>query len=286
MDPYSFDTAGLDRCLVMVFAGATNLVDFIRANIQAVEANTKGSLGVIALIHLPGEETRVSLFRGGTRMDATGIDPDLDLGTASVIQTFFTRSLLSLPTGCKVAAGFRGHGTGTVTLADRVESMLRRLHLPNAVTALGVMAEIVDGRDIVVGAWAFALAILHAAMAVFVRRRASDGTPYLIFPALAIVMTAAATPLPVPAGSTPSLASAPECRMALATLDTVPSPPTATIVVQPDSSAAFVIAASSPRVRVDRISVTPCAANAAATSGIIFAPPPANTGSPSRPSAR
>lgn len=130
MNPYSFDTAGLERCLIMVFAGATNLAELIEANVRAIEASTRGPLGVIALVDLPDEGTRVSLFRDGTRKDAAGVAPDLDIGDASVVQTFFTRALVSLPRGCKSAAGFRGHGTGTVVLADHVVRSLRSGRAP------------------------------------------------------------------------------------------------------------------------------------------------------------
>lgn len=74
------------------------------------------------------------------------------------------------------------------------------LAFANAVIALGCAATIVDGRHHVLGGWALALASIHAAMGVLVRRRTADETSRLMFPALAIAMTTAALPLLVPAG--------------------------------------------------------------------------------------
>jgi uncharacterized membrane protein len=94
------------------------------------------------------------------------------------------------------------HHVPTVILAWRrsIPPLWLGLAFANAATALGGMAMIVDGRNSVLGGGVLALAILHVAMARFVRRCTDDRLAHVIFPALAIVMTTTAIPLLVPAG--------------------------------------------------------------------------------------
>lgn len=72
--------------------------------------------------------------------------------------------------------------------------------LANAVAALGGMATIVGAHEDIAGAATLALAIVHAALAMLVRRRVAVGTPRLLLPALATVMAATAIALLVPPG--------------------------------------------------------------------------------------